>query len=94
MSVVLLQPLILTGLMIIVGIIIGFIAGIIWKDNRPYGVRGDYLIAIVSAIVIGLLDWYVIPAMGFSQTMKLIGVILEPPLGALGVLWVVRIAKR
>jgi len=89
-----LKILILTGIMIIVGIIIGFVAGLIWKDNRPYGVKGDYLVAVLSAIIIGLFDWFVIPAMGFSNTMKLIGVALEPPLGALGVLWVIRFAKK
>ena len=89
-----LQILILIGLMIVVGLIVGFIAGLIWKENRPIGVRGDYLVAILSAIVIGLLDWLVIPAMGFSDTMKLIGVALEPPLGALAILWLIRYAKK
>jgi uncharacterized membrane protein YeaQ/YmgE (transglycosylase-associated protein family) len=94
MSVTFLQILILIGIMIIVGVIVGFIAGFIWKNNRPIGVKGDYLVAILSAIVIGLLDWFVIPAMGFSNTMRLLGVIIEPPLGALAVLWVIRIAKK
>jgi uncharacterized membrane protein YeaQ/YmgE (transglycosylase-associated protein family) len=94
MATVFLQILILIGLMILVGLVIGFVAGLIWKDNRPIGVRGDYLVAIGSAIIIGLLDWFVIPAMGFSQTMKLVGVALEPPLGALAVLWIIRLARR
>jgi uncharacterized membrane protein YeaQ/YmgE (transglycosylase-associated protein family) len=80
--------------MVVVGLIVGFIAGLIWKDNRPIGVRGDYLVAIGSAVVIGLLDWFVIPAMGFSETMKLFGVALEPPLGALAVLWLIRVARK
>ncbi|MCJ7703545.1 MAG: hypothetical protein MUO62_18335 [Anaerolineales bacterium] len=94
MSVVGLQILIIIGIMVIVGLIVAYVAGWIWKDNRPYGVTGDYLIAVASAIIIGLLDWFVIPAMGFSQTIKLIGVILEPPLCALAVLWLTRLAKK
>jgi len=94
MSIVFMQILILTGIMTVVGLMIGFIAGLIWKDNRPIGVRGDYLVAIVSCILIGLLDWFVIPAMGFSETLKLIGVFTEPPLGALAVLWIIRYAKK
>ena len=86
--------LILIVVMIVVGLIAGLIAGLIWKDNRPIGVRGDYIVAVISAIVIGLLDWYVIPAMGFSDTMKYAGVALEPVLGALAVLWIFRLAKR
>ncbi len=80
--------------MIVVGVIVALIAGLIWKENRPLGIQGDYLVSIGSAIVIGLLDWYVIPAMGFSDTLKYVGVAIEPALGALIVLWVIRLAKR
>jgi len=57
------------------------------------GVSGDYIVAVISAVAIGLLDWFVIPAMGFSETLKLIGVALEPALGALLVLWIIRKAR-
>lgn len=80
--------------MVVVGLIMGFVAGLIWKDNRPYGASGDYLISVVTCIIIGLIDWYVIPAMGFSDTMRNIGLLFEPALGALLVLWLVRRAKR
>ena len=82
------------GAMILVGLVIGFVAGLIWKDNRPIGVNGDFVVAIISAIVIGLMDWYVIPAMGFSDTMKWLGVAMEPALGALAILWLIRVAKK
>lgn len=80
--------------MAVVGLLVGAIASLIWKDNQPFGAAGDYVIAIISAIVIGLLDWYVIPAMGFSNTLKWIGIATEPALGALIVLWIIRRAKR
>jgi uncharacterized membrane protein YeaQ/YmgE (transglycosylase-associated protein family) len=80
--------------MIIVGLVIGFIAGLIWKENRPIGIRGDYIVAVVVSVIIGLIDWFVIPAMGFSDTMKYIGIVTEPALGALLVLWLIRIAKK
>ena len=85
--------LILIVAMVIVGAIIGFLAGLIWK-NRPIGVAGDYIAAIVSTVVVGLVDWFVIPAMGFSALLKLLGVIFEPPLAALLVLWIIRKAKK
>ena len=85
---------ILVVAMIVVGLVIGFLAGVIWKDNRPIGVRGDYIAAVISAVVTGLLDWYVIPAMGFSDTLKWLGVALEPPMVALLVLWIIRKAKK
>ncbi len=80
--------------MIVVGLIIGFIAGLIWKDNRPFGVAGDYLIAVGVAVIVGLIDWFVIPALGFSDSMRNLGVIFEPALLALAVLWLIRIAKK
>ena len=80
--------------MILVGLLIGFVAGLIWKEDRPIGVRGDYIVAVISAVVIGLMDWYIIPAMGFSDTMKWLGIIFEPALGALAILWLIRVAKR
>jgi uncharacterized membrane protein YeaQ/YmgE (transglycosylase-associated protein family) len=88
------EILIVIGAMVIVGLIIGAVAGLIWKDKKPYGVMGDYLISIVTAVLIGVFDWYVIPAMGFSETMRNIGVAMEPALGALLVLWLVRRAKK
>jgi len=82
------------GAMVLVGLLMGFLAGLIWKDNRPIGVGGDYAAAIISAVIIGLIDWYIIPAMGFSETMKWLGILLEPALGALLILWLIRVAKR
>lgn len=84
----------LIAAMLVVGLVIGWLAGLIWKDNRPYGALGDSIVAILSAVVIGLLDFYVIPAMGFSENMKWLGVALEPALGALLILWIIRRAKR
>lgn len=88
------QVLILIAAMIAVGFLMGYIAGLIWKDNRPIGVRGDYIAAIISAIVMGLIDWFLIPAMGFGDGIRLLGVILEPPATALIVLWLIRKAKE
>ena len=85
---------ILIAAMIAVGLIVGWLAGPIWKGVRPIGVQGDYIAAIITAIVIGLLDWYVIPAMGFSEGLRNLGVALEPFLGALLVLWIIRLAKK
>lgn len=86
--------LILLVVMVVVGLVMGWVAGLIWKENRPIGVQGDYVVAVVTAVIVGLLDWYVIPAMGFSQGLVYVGLALEPALGALAVLWIVRKAKQ
>jgi len=85
---------ILVVAMIFVGLLIGWIAGFIWKDNRPIGVRGDYIAAVVAAVATGFLDWYVVPAMGFSETLRNVAVAMEPAVMALIVLWLVRVAKK
>jgi uncharacterized membrane protein YeaQ/YmgE (transglycosylase-associated protein family) len=88
------ELLILIIAMVAVGLLIGFLAGYIWKDNRPIGKTGDYIAAVATTVVIGLLDWFVIPAMGFSDSLRTLGVILEPPISALIVLWIIRKAKN
>jgi uncharacterized membrane protein YeaQ/YmgE (transglycosylase-associated protein family) len=80
--------------MLVMGLLIGWIAGFIWKDNRPIGVRGDYILSVVVCVVGGLAEWFMIPALGFSDWMKYLGVGIEVPLIALAVLWLVRVAKR
>ncbi len=91
---VFIQAVIVIIAMIAVGFLMGYIAGLIWKDNKPFGVKGDYIAAIVSTVVMGLIDWFVIPAMGFGSTLQLLGVIFEPPAMALITLWVIRKAKE
>ena len=84
--------LILVLALLAVGLLIGWIAGLIWEE-RPYGIQGDLLIASGSMVLIGLFDWYLIPALGFSHTLRNIGVLIEPPLGTLLILWLVRKAN-
>ena len=80
--------------MVLVGLLMGAIGSLIWKENKPLGAAGDYIVAVITAIAVGLLDWYVIPAMGFSDTWKYLGVATEPALSALIVLWIVRKVKK
>lgn len=87
------ELLIIIAAMAAVGLIMGAIAGAIWKDDRPIGTRGDYIVGVISAILLGLMDWYLIPVLGFSDTIKFLGIIFEPALGALLVLWIIRKAK-
>ena len=88
------EVVILVAAMAVVGAILGWLADKIFNGERPKGLSGDLIAGMISTIAIGLLDWYVIPAMGFSQTMALLGVIFEPAIGALLVLWLLRRANR
>lgn len=80
----------LFGFLIIAGALVGFLAGVIWKQDRPMGLVGDLGVSIIVTILIGLMDWYLIPALGFSNSLKYLGVAFEPALAALLVLWIIR----
>lgn len=88
------EILILVLAMVVVGLVMGFVGGLIWKDDRPIGVKGDYLVAVIAAVITGLISWFVIPAMGFSDTLKYLSLAFEPAIMALLALWVVRLAKK
>jgi uncharacterized membrane protein YeaQ/YmgE (transglycosylase-associated protein family) len=80
--------------MIVVGLLIGWIAGFIWKDRSLEDARRDYIVSVVATVITGLLDWFVVPAMGFSDTLRNIATATEPAGMALIVLWLIRRAKK
>jgi hypothetical protein len=83
----------LIAAMLVVGLVMTYVAGLIWKDSMPVVGAAAYLVGVVTAIIVGLLDWVVIPAMGFSDTLKYLGVALEPALCVLLVFWIIKKAK-
>ncbi|HEY5729205.1 MAG TPA: hypothetical protein VIS72_04085 [Anaerolineales bacterium] len=88
------ELIILVVAMIVVGLVIGWLAGFIWKDRNPESARRDYITAVITTVVVGLLDWFVIPAMNFSDSLRNIAVATEPAGVALLVLWIIRRAKK
>ena len=77
----------------VVGLALGAVAGPLFRRKRPYGLGGDLVIGLIVTVLVALLDWFVIPAMGFSQSLVTLALVLEPALGALLVLWLLRRAK-
>ena len=53
---------ILIAAMVVVGVLIGALSPKIFKGDPPYGVRGEYIGSIVAAVLVGLMDWFLIPA--------------------------------
>ncbi len=88
------EALVVIVAMLVVGLVMGFVAGLIWKENRPIGVSGDYIASVITTVIVGLMGWYLIPALGFSDPLKYISIIFEPALSALLVLWIIRKAKQ
>ncbi|MCK5634726.1 MAG: hypothetical protein KAI06_06550 [Anaerolineales bacterium] len=87
------EILILIAAMVVVGLIMTFVSKLIWKDELPVSMNAAYIIGVVTAVVVGLADWFVIPAMGFSDTVKYVGAALEPAASVPLVLWVIKKAK-
>jgi uncharacterized membrane protein YeaQ/YmgE (transglycosylase-associated protein family) len=79
---------------IVIGLLVGLLAGSIWKGERPIGEAGDYLLSIAATVITGLLDWYILPLINIEGVVKLFVALVEPPLVALFVLWLVRRLKR
>jgi len=88
------EILLLVVAMIVVGVIMSFIAGFIWKERNPDEVRRDYIASIITAVVVGFMSWFIIPMLGFSDTLKYISAATEPAGSALIVLWIIRKAKK
>ncbi len=84
---------ILVVAMVVVGLLMGWVAGFIWKDRDPSVVRRDYIAAVITAVATGFLSWFVVPAMDFSETLRNISLATEPAGMALIVLWLFRKAK-
>jgi len=81
---------------IVLGLAIGYWAGSLFKGARPYGLNGDLIISVLTVILVGLGDWYLVPMMfsGIGPLWVFIAALVEPTLSALIVLWLVRYFKK
>jgi len=87
------EILILVAAMVVVGLIMTYVSKLIWKDELPVGMPNAYIVGIATTIIVGLLDWFVIPAMGFSDTLKYLGIASEPALSVPLVFWIIKKAR-
>ncbi len=80
----------------VLGIVIGFVAGSIFKGKRPYGLTGDLIAALASELGVGLADWYFVPKLFPDMARGLVfgAALVEPLLTALIVLWLMRYFKN
>ena len=87
---------ILLVLWIIMALIIGNYAPSIFKGKRPYGLNGDLIISLVTTLGVGLMGWYFIENFmpNFTGIIRLLTHLLEPPISAVIVLWIVRYFKK
>ena len=78
----------------IIGVLTGWLAPIVVKSRRPYGMSGDLIASVVVVVVVGLIEWlWIMPALNFTGWIKLAGSIGDPFALALIVLWLMRKIK-
>lgn len=87
---------ILLAILAVLGLGLGYYAPSIFKGKRPHGVNGDIIAGLVTAVGIGLLDWYIIPMIlpNMGRLLVFISSIIEPLIGVLIVLWLMRYLKN
>jgi uncharacterized membrane protein YeaQ/YmgE (transglycosylase-associated protein family) len=73
---------------LIVGLVSGWIAGMIWKGGG-FGLVGNLVVGVVGAFIGG----FVFSFLGFSQ-YGMIGSIITAVIGALILLWVINKIKK
>ncbi len=81
---------------VVMGLAVGYYAPSIFKGARPYGLNGDLIAGVLTAILVGLGDWYLIPLWfpSFGRFMVFLAAIIEPLISILIVLWLMRYIKN
>jgi uncharacterized membrane protein YeaQ/YmgE (transglycosylase-associated protein family) len=85
---------VMLAIWVVLGVLIAALTPNIFKGERPYGERADYIAAVIATIVTGLGDWYILPLINIEGALRFVAALIEPILAALVVLWVMRYWKR
>ena len=86
---------IMIAIWIVIGLLAAMVADSIWEEPRPLNETWRYVVSILTTVVVGVGDWYILPLIGIEGILKFVISILEPAASALIVLWVIRlIGKR
>jgi len=81
-------------LLAVVGIVTGLLASVVTRGEPPYGVLGDVVAATLVMVIVGLVEWAVMPGLGFTGWIRLAGTFGDPWALAILVLWLLRRSKR
>jgi uncharacterized membrane protein YeaQ/YmgE (transglycosylase-associated protein family) len=87
---------ILVVLWIVLGVIAAALSPRIFKRPAPFGTTAEYLICVVTAVVVGFLDRWALslPMFQFQPPLPFIVMLAESFASALLVLWILRQVKR
>ena len=83
-------------LLVIVGLLIGWLLPAAFKSRRPYGLNGDLLASVAAMLVFGILEWFwLLDAIGLGHPLwlKMLFALVDSGFGAAIVLWIMRRVK-
>jgi len=79
---------------IVLGLLAGALASLVVKGEPPYGLAVDIIASVLTMVIVGLADYYILPLMGIKGAMNFGITILEPLISVVLVLWLLRVIKR
>ena len=79
---------------IVIGLLVGALASVVTKSDPPYGIGVDIGASVLTMIIVGLGDYFIMPLIGIEGTLRFAITILEPIAGVVLVLWLLRFIKR
>ncbi|NOZ30179.1 MAG: hypothetical protein GXP39_19285 [Chloroflexi bacterium] len=76
---------------VILGAIYGYLAGVIGKKRRPYGLAGDLLIGIACQAIVSITLFWLVPKMGFTAPIwRWLSALGDTSVVTIFVLWLAR----
>lgn len=79
---------------VLFGALIGWGVPKLFKSEPPYGLWGDILASVLSAVALGLPEWlWILPALKFTGWLKLAAALGDPLGLSLIMLWILRRVK-
>jgi len=79
---------------VVLGLLVGALASVVTKSEPPYGLTIDIVASVLTMVIVGLFDFYVLPLIGITGALHFAAAILEPLVGAVLILWLLRVIKR
>ncbi|MCD6290787.1 MAG: hypothetical protein J7M34_09825 [Anaerolineae bacterium] len=80
---------------IILGALYGYLAGVVGKGKRPYGLVGDLLIGIVCQPIVSLTFFWLTPKLGFTAPIwRWLSAFGDTSCVTILILWLVRRVQR
>jgi len=80
-------------LSILIGLLVGALSGLL-DGPPPHGAAADLGATLLATVAVGLLDYDILPLLGYRGTLRFVAKLVEPPIGAAIAIWLLRRITR